>query len=80
MKNGRTLVSLAQELERQLNSKKDLVVPSALMRHDTDDTGQTRLASIDRSGGFTMTAGTAAPPTVGATALSRFSSECRQSI
>ena len=26
MKNGRTLVRLAQELERQLNSKKDLVV------------------------------------------------------
>ena len=50
MKNGRTLVSLAQELERQLNSKKDLVVPSALMRHDTDDTGQTRLV-VEETGG-----------------------------
>ena len=43
MKSGRTLVSLAQELERQLASKKDLVVSSSLMRHDTDDTGITRL-------------------------------------
>jgi ABC-type dipeptide/oligopeptide/nickel transport system permease component len=50
MKNGRTLVSLAQELERQLNTKKDLVVPSALMRHDTDDTGQTRLV-VEETGG-----------------------------
>jgi hypothetical protein len=32
MKNGRSLVSLAQELERQLHSKKDLIVPSALVR------------------------------------------------
>jgi hypothetical protein len=36
-------VSLAQELERQLASKKDLVVPSSLLRHDTDDTGDTRI-------------------------------------
>jgi hypothetical protein len=50
MKSGRTLVSLAQELERQLQSKKDLVVPSALMRHETDDLGQTRLV-VDESGG-----------------------------
>lgn len=50
MKSGRTLVSLAQELERQLHSKKDLVVPSALMRHDTDDTGETRLI-VEEAGG-----------------------------
>lgn len=43
MKNGRSLVSLAQELERQLDSKKDLIVPSALMRHATDEQGETRL-------------------------------------
>ncbi|TDP79444.1 uncharacterized protein DUF932 [Aquabacterium commune] len=43
MRSGRSLVSLAHELERQLQSKKDLVVPSSLMRHDTDDTGETRL-------------------------------------
>ncbi|MEF8717043.1 MAG: hypothetical protein V5B44_04590 [Candidatus Accumulibacter necessarius] len=39
MKNGRSLVSLAQELERQLHSKKDLIVPSTLVRHATDDLG-----------------------------------------
>ena len=39
MKNGRSLVSLAQELERQLDSKKDLIVPSALIRHATDEQG-----------------------------------------
>lgn len=50
MKSGRTLVSLAQELERQLASKKDLVVPTALMRHDTDDTGTTRLVVEEGSG------------------------------
>ena len=43
MKNGRSLVSLAQELERQLHSKKDLIVPSALVRHATDEQGETRL-------------------------------------
>ena len=50
MKSGRSLVSLAQELDRQLHSKKDLVVPSSLMRHDTDDTGDTRLV-IEEAGG-----------------------------
>ena len=50
MKSGRTLVSLAHELERQLASKKDLVVPTALMRHDTDDTGTTRLV-VEEGGG-----------------------------
>jgi hypothetical protein len=43
MKNGRSLVSLAQELERQLHSKKDLIVPSTLVRHATDELGSTRL-------------------------------------
>ena len=50
MKSGRSLVSLAQELERQLHSKKDLVVPSTMMRHDTDDTGDTRLV-VEETGG-----------------------------
>ena len=50
MKSGRTLVSLAQELERQLASKKDLVVPTALMRHETDDTGTTRLVVEEGNG------------------------------
>ena len=39
MKSGRTLVSLAQELERQLHSKKDLIVPSQLVHHSTGDDG-----------------------------------------
>ena len=43
MKSGRTLVSLAQELERQLASKKDLVVSSSLLHHDTDDAGETAI-------------------------------------
>lgn len=43
MKTGRSLVSLAQELERQLASKKDLIVTSSLLRHSTDDGGRTQL-------------------------------------
>ena len=43
MKSGRTLVSLAQELQRQLLSKRDLVVPSQLVHHSTDDRGETRI-------------------------------------
>jgi hypothetical protein len=35
MKSGRTLLGLAQELQRQLQSKKDLVVPSQLVHHNT---------------------------------------------
>jgi hypothetical protein len=50
MKSGRTLMSLAQELERQLQSKKDLVAPSSLMRHETDDTGETRIVVDETSG------------------------------
>lgn len=50
MRSGRSLVSLAQELERQLASKKDLVVPSSLLRHDTDDTGETRMVIEEVSG------------------------------
>ncbi len=50
MRSGRTLVSLAQELERQLHSKKDVVVSSSLLRHDTDDVGLTRLIVEEGSG------------------------------
>ena len=50
MKSGRSLVSLAQELQRQLGSKKDLVVSSSLLRHDTDDAGHTRLV-VEEDGG-----------------------------
>ena len=50
MKNGRSLVDLAQELERQLESKKDLIVPSSLVRHTTDEAGDTRLV-VEETGG-----------------------------
>ena len=35
MKSGRSLIELAQELERQLATKKDMVVPSSLMLYRT---------------------------------------------
>ena len=44
MKSGRSLVDLAQELERQLATKKDMVVPSSLMRYRTSEQG---VSSID---------------------------------
>ncbi len=50
MKSGRSLISLAQELERQLHSKKDLIVPSTLVRHATDDRGKTHLVVEESSG------------------------------
>ena len=40
MKSGRTLVDLAQELERQLATKQDLVVPSSLLQCHTDEGGE----------------------------------------
>lgn len=50
MKSGRSLVSLAQELERQLMTKKDMVVPSSLMRARTDDAGQCEMVIEEGSG------------------------------
>lgn len=43
MKHGMTLTALAEELTRQQRVKRDLVVPSALMHHETDDSGATAL-------------------------------------
>ncbi len=43
MKSGRSLVSLAQELERQLATKRDLVVPSSLLQCRTDEGGSCRM-------------------------------------
>ena len=43
MKNGRSLIELATELERQLATKKDMVVPSSLMHHRTDEAGKSTL-------------------------------------
>lgn len=60
MKTGRTLVSLAQELTRQLTTKKDMIVPSALLSHATSD-GSTQL-SVEQVDG---------PTTFGVTPLAR---------
>ena len=43
MKSGRSLLALAEELEHQLATKKDLLVPTSLMRHHTDEAGTTHL-------------------------------------
>lgn len=50
MKSGRTLASLAHELQRQLATKKDLIVPSSLMHHGTDENGGTRLTVEEAAG------------------------------
>jgi hypothetical protein len=50
MKSGRSLVELATELERQLVTKKDMVVPSSLMHHHTNDAGETILKIEERDG------------------------------
>lgn len=39
MKSGRSLINLAKELERQIGSKKDMIVPSARMSYRTDGIG-----------------------------------------
>lgn len=43
MKSGRSLVNLAQELERQLATKQDIIVPSPMMRCHTDELGSCKL-------------------------------------
>ncbi|MBL8379152.1 MAG: DUF932 domain-containing protein, partial [Burkholderiales bacterium] len=50
MKSGRSLVNLAQELERQIGSKQDLVVPSSLLKCSTDQGGTLKM-SIEGRGG-----------------------------
>lgn len=50
MREGRTLKNLAVELERQLASKKDMIVPAMKMRLSTSMAGQCTLL-IDESGG-----------------------------
>lgn len=50
MKNGRSLIDLAVELQRQLATKKDMIVPSSLMHHQTRDNGSCMLV-IDESDG-----------------------------
>lgn len=43
MKTGRTLVDLASELSRQLNAKRDMIVPSPMMRFATDSGGTSQV-------------------------------------
>ncbi|MEO3715607.1 DUF932 domain-containing protein [Roseateles flavus] len=50
MRIGRSLVDLANELERQLDTKKDLVVPSPLVRHSTTEAGGTTLVIEEAAG------------------------------
>lgn len=49
MKNGRSLVDLARELGRQLDSKRDMIVPTGMMNHETaaDGTTSIRVATPD---------------------------------
>ena len=65
MKTGRTLVDLAHELNRQLASKRDLVVPSSLMSCRTDPGGELQLSIDVRS------ADSAVGKTYGVTELAR---------
>ena len=51
MKEGRSLVQLAQELERQLVTKQDLVVPAARLSVATDDAGASRMSIAGHAGG-----------------------------
>ena len=50
MKSGRSVVNLAQELERQLATKRDLVVPSSLLQCRTDEGGDLKLIVDARQG------------------------------
>ena len=43
MKSGRTLINLAQELERQLSTRQDLVLSSSLLRCQTGEGGDLKL-------------------------------------
>jgi hypothetical protein len=50
MISRRSLVELAQELDRQQNSKRDLIVESIAMHHETDAAGETMLAVEEKDG------------------------------
>ena len=43
MKSGCSMVSLALELERQLATKRDLIVPSSLLQCHTDEGGELKM-------------------------------------
>jgi len=50
MKSGRSLVNLAQELERQLATKRDLVLPSSLLQCRTEGGGDLKIIVDARDG------------------------------
>jgi hypothetical protein len=50
MKSGRSLVDLAHELERQISSKRDLVVPSSFLQCRTNEGGDLKLIVDSRQG------------------------------
>ena len=50
MKSGRSLVDLAHELERQISSKRDLVVPSSFLQCRTAEDGSLKLIVDSRQG------------------------------
>jgi hypothetical protein len=43
MKSGRSLIELAHELERQMDTKQDLVLPSSLLQCSTNKEGRLNL-------------------------------------
>jgi len=43
MKYGRTLLDLASELERQMTTKRDMIVPTPLLHHETRADGSSRI-------------------------------------
>ncbi|NMZ97003.1 DUF932 domain-containing protein [Pseudomonas lundensis] len=50
MKTGRSMQSLALELDRQQRAKKDLVLSSSLLRHQTNERGETWLLIPEATG------------------------------
>lgn len=50
MKSGRSLVGLATELQRQLGAKKDLLVPSSLIRYSTGEDGESHVTVPEPAG------------------------------
>ena len=50
MKSGRSLVNLAQELDRQLVTKRDLVLPASLLQCRTEEGGELKMIVDSRHG------------------------------
>ncbi|MCL2590904.1 MAG: DUF945 domain-containing protein [Betaproteobacteria bacterium] len=50
MNNGRPLIELAQELDRCQHAKKDMIVPSSLIHHETDTAGTTAIVVEETDG------------------------------